>query len=876
MIPLRLRIAGFLSYRDPVELDFTGFDLACISGQNGAGKSSLLDAITWALFGQARRRDEALINLQSKAAEVTLTFQYEGSIYRIQRALPRGKTGILEFQVLDSEKIPVNRHAVPEEPTFQPLYGIPENPIWRPLTERTMRETQVCIEDTLRLDYDTFVNASFFLQGKADQFTQQTAGKRKDVLGSILGLEIWEQYRIRAGDKRRKFEEDLALLDRRIAEIDLELTEGDSRKQRLAQLETELQQLSAARKAQAAALESIKHAAASLEQQRVLVRALSTSLDRSRAQLSGLCNRLAEREALRAQDAELIGHAAQIQAAYQTWRQTVSELEEWDKAAFAFREHEQARAPLLEQIAGERARLEEEQRSLQVREQEIIHQQASIDTLQSEIDSARSQLTELEARVAERLALADRGALVRETQARLQAENEALRPDMDSLHDRIESLESASGAACPLCGQELTPAHRKSTLKQLRLEGKEKGDRFRANKAQMEGSVAELKQIESALRALSSAEAQRLASSNSLAQLTERLKTLQAAGKDWESQGRKRLAVLDKTLAGDKYALEARKELAKVNKVLAGLGYDAAAHDRTRSSELAQRSIDEDYRKLESARAALAPLESEIANLRSEIASDEAEIAVQESEYQAAHSALELAESRAPDVDQAERTLFELREQENNLNQSVGAARQKVSVLDDLRARKVDYAAERETLALQISYHKSLERSFGKDGVPALLIEQALPDIEARANELLDRLSDGQMSVRFLTQAGYKDKKREDLRETLEIQISDGAGLRDYEMYSGGEAFRVDFAIRLALSEVLAQRKGARLQTLVIDEGFGSQDLQGRQRLIEAINLIKRDFAKILVITHLDELKDAFPTRIEVEKTPQGSTATVV
>ena len=76
----------------------------------------------------------------------------------------------------------------------------------------------------------------------------------------------------------------------------------------------------------------------------------------------------------------------------------------------------------------------------------------------------------------------------------------------------------------------------------------------------------------------------------------------------------------------------------------------------------------------------------------------------------------------------------------------------------------------------------------------------------------------------------------------------------------------------LALSEILAQRKGARLQTLVIDEGFGSQDTQGRQRLIEAINLVKNDFAKILVITHLDELKDAFPNRIEVEKTERGST----
>ncbi len=95
---------------------------------------------------------------------------------------------------------------------------------------------------------------------------------------------------------------------------------------------------------------------------------------------------------------------------------------------------------------------------------------------------------------------------------------------------------------------------------------------------------------------------------------------------------------------------------------------------------------------------------------------------------------------------------------------------------------------------------------------------------------------------------------------------------RDYEMYSGGEAFRVNFAVRLALSQVLAARKGARLQTLVIDEGFGSQDSRGRQRLIEAINLVKEDFEKILVITHLDELKDAFPARIEVEKTEHGST----
>ena len=169
-----------------------------------------------------------------------------------------------------------------------------------------------------------------------------------------------------------------------------------------------------------------------------------------------------------------------------------------------------------------------------------------------------------------------------------------------------------------------------------------------------------------------------------------------------------------------------------------------------------------------------------------------------------------------------------------------------------------------------------LERAFGKDGVPALLIEQALPEIETQANDLLDRLTNGGMSVRFATQKDFKDKNRDDKKETLDILISDSAGTREYELFSGGEAFRVNFAIRLALSQVLAKRAGARLQMLVIDEGFGSQDIEGRQRLIEAINQVQHDFARVLVITHLEELKDAFPARIEVEKTATGSHLKVV
>jgi exonuclease SbcC len=65
------------------------------------------------------------------------------------------------------------------------------------------------------------------------------------------------------------------------------------------------------------------------------------------------------------------------------------------------------------------------------------------------------------------------------------------------------------------------------------------------------------------------------------------------------------------------------------------------------------------------------------------------------------------------------------------------------------------------------------------------------------------------------------------------------------------------------------------LQTLVIDEGFGTQDARGRDRLVEAINSIREDFEKIIVITHIEELRDLFPVCINVFKTPQGSQITV-
>lgn len=182
-------------------------------------------------------------------------------------------------------------------------------------------------------------------------------------------------------------------------------------------------------------------------------------------------------------------------------------------------------------------------------------------------------------------------------------------------------------------------------------------------------------------------------------------------------------------------------------------------------------------------------------------------------------------------------------------------------------------AAEVEKRTLKIGEEKGvfeeLSVAFSKKGIQAMIIEQAIPMIEEEANRILAKASDSRLSLRFLTQRVKKTS--EELIETLDIKITDEQGERDYEMYSGGEAFRINFSVRVALSKFLASRSGVHLKFLGVDEGFGTLDVAGREDLVEAINAIRPDFAKIIVITHIQEFKDLFPTQILVTKDNQGS-----
>jgi DNA repair protein SbcC/Rad50 len=852
MIPRTLRIRGFLSYQEACEVDFTQIDLACISGLNGAGKSSLLDAITWVLFGEARRRDDSVINSHTDTAEVCLEFDYEDLRYRVLRIRPRGKTTQLEFFLQNPEGD------------------------WKPLTEASVSRTQEQIVRTLRLDYETFINASFFLQGKADQFAQQTPGERKRILSSILGLDEWEQYRDTAAKMMRNLEREKSGQTGTLQEIQNELNEEPVRREKLDQLKSSLTRAGELRKSREQAYESASRLAAALEEQKQKVDLLAAQVEKSGSELNELNARLAERQKEQQKYTSTVSQADEIEARFSAWQASRVELEKWEKLAEEYHALDAQRsAPRLE-IESERARLAAEQKQLEEQEKLVGEAQKALPDLEKQYRELETRLALLQAQVDDRPRVESDLAAKNEKRATLQTENNHLRALMDDLDGRKKTLQKTSGAQCPTCGKDLAEHERDDMLSDLEKEGKAQGDQYRANEAEIKTITLKTAAMEKELQSIKSAALER----ESQQQNRTRLETDLTAKKElvnvWHVGGEKRLHEKNIQLQTNNFATSARDALIALEDRLNALGYEPELHKTARQVEQEGRQSEEDHRSLGNARSSLEPLTREIETIKTQVVSLKKYLKNQEEKLKDSEQKYNRESTGQLDLASLEAGLQEAREEENQLTREMGAAQQNVDILAVQQKRKATIQAQIDEISRRIAHLKTLERAFSREGLPSMLIELAIPEIESRASELLDRLSDGSMSIRFDTQKEYKDKKREDKKETLDILISDAAGVREYELYSGGEAFRINFAIRLALSHLLAQRAGARLRTLVIDEGFGSQDAEGRQRLVEAINLVKPDFALILVITHLEELKDSFPNRIEVEKTSKGSRVQVV
>jgi exonuclease SbcC len=852
MIPIKLTLRNFMCYRDNVPpINFESIHIACISGANGHGKSALIDAITWALWGQTRAAsDDELVHAGQLEAEVDFDFTVSGQRYEIVRkhAKPRNQKSsgqtILEFRLVTPEGANV-------------------------LTGDTVAQTQQKIIQVLHMDYDTFVNSAFIRQGHANEFTRKRPGERKQVLSNILQLAVYDDLEENAKARSKEQQNTIDQIQAVLSGIQEELVRRPEYQAEYEKFQLELQQA--------------EFQTAEFEARLVLLRKDKELLENKKAQLNEIAAYLEDTErnyTLWSEQAhqyrhrikgyeELLANREGIQQGHRNYLETRKTLQDLDQKAKQYNILIQAKYRLEMTIvkAGE-----EINRSHAVAENRI----RDLETSAGKLPALQQSLKELETYF-KKIEEAEKQNQVKrvksqEIQARLhwlQSEQLRLKTEIGGVEDKLKMLFHQAGATCPLCESELGADGQKRIEVRYKAEQSEMAEELRHNLAESKTISTEALTLDSEIQQaelkLKQARDSAQTKQGQLGKAAE--DALESAQKCREE--RLTLEEIEQRLSSRDFAAFEQASLLKIEKEITELDYEPSHHEQFRLLTADLEKHESPMRKLE-----------------------EAERLIQQEktgEEQACRTAEELRGKMENDGQRKQALLVELNAmtrvtgelqkaeneyqirltEQKRIRETMGGAKARLARLDDLEKRLIDKSGQLAQAVKQDKLYKDLAQAFGKKGLQAMLIEMAIPEIESEANRLLMRMTDNRMTIKMETQ---KPTKKGDIQETLDIKISDELGTRNYEMFSGGEAFRIDFAIRIALSKLLARRAGAPLPTLIIDEGFGTQDVNGIEKIKEAITSIQDDFEKILVITHIIDFKDAFPMQIEVVKTAEGST----
>ena len=742
--------------------------------------------------------------------------------------------------------------------------------------ETTSRETQSRIEQTIGMDYDSFINSAFLLQGRADEFTNKTPADRKAVLAKILGLEDYDRLQELAKRGLDESRTGAAEMEGSLARLRHDIESIGDPAEELERIKSQLDSLERQEEDGRLAIDDLRTRVSELERRRAESAELQGQMEAHRREIGQLESAAGDSRERIGNYLKLTSEADAIRAGAERLGKARERLDALEAARSRFDRLAEDQNRLLRAVESNQATLEAQIKQLTRRIEEELPPKANAEAgLIEQREGARAHLDGLEREKATVVAEQDRLNRLSTAIGEAQSMAERYRVEGLELRSKLELLEHSShrsgGAVCPLCQSSLGRDGCGRLAETYQRDINEKRSLYRKNQEslqKLEGEKADLEK-ETGQRQQALAKAQREGDAR-----LERLELLIKESRDAQAQLAQVKAQLDSarvSLASKEYAREEYSQLRIVQAEIKSLDY----------SEEERQSCYAEARSLQSFEQQLAGLAQALENLPVE---EESLARIQEL-LERRRNDLELARQRLQADEEAISALplWEQRLAEAEIVQSrvrdsrqtavarqgwlEGEQRRLINLRQEAAKDEARLAAYREDEGI----YQELMTAFGRQGIQAMLIETVVPRLEEEANALLGRMTDNRMHVKMETQRERRSGQGDPI-ETLQINVSDELGPRSYEMYSGGEAFRVNLALRIALSKVLAQRMGAPLPTLFIDEGFGSQDAAGRERILDVISAIEDDFDKIIVITHLEDLKDAFPVRIEVQKEEMGST----
>lgn len=846
MRPMKLRVQGFTSFRDEQAIDFTDLDLFVLWGPTGSGKSSLLDAMTYALFGYVERVGNQVAQLVTHGQprlSVSLEFAVGDSAYRVTRSTTHSA----------QSKALLERR----EGNDWVNYGEGAD---------SVREVNKIVPDLIGLDYEAFTRSVVLPQGKFAEFLTGDASKRREILTELLGLELFKRMSQRANEisKNAKVQLDTKtdLLEREYVGVSHEALD-----RAIEEHETKV---------------ALRAAAEDLEKKLGSIEKRWTAAERSRKALLGCIHEVRDAAEVFGDAAtnldDLSKDAAGSETALAAATSALKAAERSAGAASKKRATTEGKWGSLEDLAGTR------HKALSVDAARVEHTEAV-----AALDEATAELTLFR--------IDAKGAAARVKTATKEAEAAARALDVaEEAHGAAHREEIVGGLLaelkpgdpCPLCDRPLDSIP-KSTRTAIEAA---KRARDKARSASLKTAAA-LNEAETghaiALQRVSAAEETLARCKKNGANRKGRLDVLVAdiatvAGKtDPLAQIEKRTAELRALIEAeeeavaraaeaqrevDRRALAAAKISASVERITTRISSVPLAPICARVADAAS-----DVDVLEPLPSALPEGVDELATLAEAMGKELTRLADQ---LEGLHAARErevdklrdetrasLPAGSAIDVSSISDIVANARATATQLALDEGLA---AKVVKDLRERletKARYASEIESHRHEHAVYRDLGRELRSDSIVQYLQAEALVALAAAASVHLEHLS----STRY--RLSYEDDR------FLVIDAWNGNERRNVKTLSGGETFQASLALALALSEqvqYLAVTERGRLESLFLDEGFGTLDAETLDVVVDAIEQLGGDGRIVGVITHVPELAARIPVRFEVTKSQRGST----
>ena len=870
MIPKRVTLKNFLSFGDEEQvIDFTENEsLWVLTGPNGIGKSAVFDAITYCLFAEHRggaSHAKSLIRHGANALRVSFEFAFDGADYRITRT--RGANTTQKVEKWKDE-------------AWHPVAGVNQ-----------VKELDKWVTDTLGLAYEAFTKSVLLRQGESDAIILAGGKERLEMLKKIIDVARFESLATRIADATKEHQGKLKLLTtQRGTTVEVTPEEVDAAQAALQSAEADRDTAQAAVQAAAKAVDQAKQFA-KFESDR-------KDLD---AKLADADERAKQKDAIKSDHARFVT----LNAVVPLLRKVTAAR---TRHADADRKHaadSAALAKLNDELNVNGLALEAATQKANTHADAVEHHGREVKRLHDECDRDSKFL-----RTAEQVGVlkAELAQFPPDLDVKLVAARTALRQGEDTVNSatgakgeadsrdktikkQMEDFETV-GATCSKCRQPVKPefaAEEKAKLKREAAEAR--------------------KRLEAAELALATAKHEKLAASEEAKSLSE-----EAAARDKAAAA---LAIHNKTLTDIglqpdaeklKSELDAKRTEAKTHEeksVADAKLFKAAADEMNRlDSAIKKQTKDRDdlslrvqsligeLGKAETERDTLldqlAPewhgtvdldgLSKEQAELlRSDIANRFAALQ-SDSESQIQWRALresilaELQKLPSTTVKDAETAHDEATTRVTTANKARDEAKTALVQLQNAVAAFQQLLADIAAAELLSERHRKLNAWLGKDGLLRELVRDAEREIVQHAQDTLRTLSGGDLEIELQEASDGKDEAL-----MLVVRRAGDPEPIPVKFLSGSQKFRVAVAIAVAIGKFAAGPAAAKpLESVIIDEGFGSLDKDGLAAMRDELENLKnaQSLQRVILVSHQEEFTKSFPTGYRLSPGDNGTVAT--